>query len=108
MNDDKTPIYSVLADDEDLHEILVMFVNELPERIALFENSFQRKDWEELRRAAHQFKGAAGSYGFGLLSPAAAELEQTIKDGASEDIIAGLMNKLIELCHRATADPEPS
>lgn len=108
MNEDGTAIYSILAEDEDLHEILVLFVDELPERIALFENSFQRKDWEELRRVAHQFKGSSGSYGFRQLSPAAAELEQAVKNGAPEDLIESLMNKLIDLCRRATADQEPS
>ncbi len=108
MSNVPPPIYSVLASDPDLQEIVQLFVDEMSDRIARFEAEFAAKNWAELGRAAHQLKGAAGSYGFAELSPAAATLENTIKANADEATISAATDHLIALCRRTTANPEPN
>lgn len=103
-----TPIYSPLADEEDLRELVVMYVDEMPERIERFEKALADKDWNEMSRAAHQLKGSAGSHGFGPISPIAAELEQAAKNGLPDEDIQALVEQVIAFCRRATAEPKPN
>jgi HPt (histidine-containing phosphotransfer) domain-containing protein len=98
------PLYSTLGGDPDLGEIVELFVDEMPERISNLLDLMDSQQWEELRRAAHQLKGAAGSYGFGPISPAAAHLENVIKTNESdEEQIRQAVDELINLCGRAKA-----
>ena len=97
------PIFSPLAEDRDLADIVEMFVQEMPERTAKLLDRFSESDWEGLRRAAHQLKGAAGSYGFAPISPAAARLEDKIVQSQPEEEIGQALDELIALCQRARA-----
>lgn len=97
------PLYSNLGADPDLGEIVTMFVDEMPGRIALIEAQAAAGDWDSLRRTAHQLKGAAGSYGFDPISPAAATVEAAIKLGASPDEIRDKVEILVGMCRRAKA-----
>ena len=108
MNDDSLPIYSTLASDTDLQEIVRLFVDEMPERTAVFETCLVSGNLTELVRAAHQLKGAAGSYGFAELSAAAAALELTIKSEHGQEAITAATANLIARCRRATALPAPT
>lgn len=96
-------IYSILADDEDLREIVEMFVEEMPERVDLIRKELQAQDWDSLERTVHQLKGAAGSYGFAGLSPAAGNVETLIRDKAPFEEISAEIDKLIHLCSLITA-----
>jgi HPt (histidine-containing phosphotransfer) domain-containing protein len=96
-------LYSTLADDPDLAEIIELFVQEMPERIARLLDRYRKSDREGLRRVAHQLKGAAGSYGFAPISPAAARLEGAIVQSRPEEEISRAMDELIDLCRRARA-----
>lgn len=98
-------IHSILSTDEDLRELVVLFVSEMPDRIAKFESEFEASNWAELQRTTHQLKGAAGSYGFMEISPAAAELEELLKNNASLDKIQQKLHDLLALCRCATSDP---
>jgi histidine phosphotransfer protein HptB len=93
-----TALYSSLGGDPDLGELVEMFVAEMPERIDLLVKQYETANWEELRRTAHQIKGAAGSYGFHELTPAAARLELAIKGRSPEEQITADLNGLLELC----------
>ncbi len=99
------PIYSNLALDEDLRDIVILFVEEMPDRIKKIESQFQSADWHALERTVHQLKGAAGSYGFPKLSPAAAVVEDLIKAGASAEQVGEGVANLVALCRLITADP---
>lgn len=72
------PIYSSLADDEMMLELLATFVGELPDRIEIVENALKERDFELLHRTAHQLKGAFGSYGFSALTEPARRLEMSL------------------------------
>ncbi len=105
VSENAGPIYSNLALDEDLRDIVVLFVEEMPDRITKIESQFQSADWHALERTVHQLKGAAGSYGFPKLSPAAAVVEDLIKADASAAEIGKEVANLVSLCRLVTADP---
>ena len=97
------PLYSSLGSDPDLGEIVTMFVDEMPGRIATIEAQAAAGDWDELRRTAHQLKGAAGSYGFDAISPVAAAVEAAIRLASSPEEIRDRVEILVGMCRRATA-----
>jgi histidine phosphotransfer protein HptB len=94
-------IYSRLAPDPDLRDIVDLFVEEMPNRIAALLDQLQSADLEGLRRTAHQLKGAAGSYGFDAISPAAARVESAIRDNEDEERLQETVRDLVALCQCA-------
>lgn len=96
-------IYSSLVDDEDLQELVELFVAEIPERTAKLLDSMQSGDFVELGRYAHQLKGAAGSYGFDGVTPFAARLEQAARNHEPEKEIESALNELVDICGRLRA-----
>ena len=94
------PLYSSFGDDPDLGEIVQMFVEEMPDRIATLLDQLQASDWEGLRRTAHQLKGAAGSYGFDVLTDTAADLESHVRQGDPETQIHAAVEELVDMCRR--------
>ena len=97
------PLYSTLAEDADLREIVELFVEEMPDRVANLLDRFAVRDWTGLRRVAHQLKGAAGSYGFAPITPTAGRLEDAIRNSRPEDEIRRAVDSLVELCRQARA-----
>lgn len=93
-------IYSSLGADSDLAELVEMFVDEMPDRIASLAAAYDSDDREELGRTAHQLKGSIGSYGFGQLTPYAANLEHFVRDGGTEEQITESYNSLVTLCNK--------
>ena len=96
-------LYSTLGGDADLGELVEMFVDEMPERVGNIERLFESQNWEELRRAAHQLKGAAGSYGFEEITPRAARLEDAVREQSPAEQILQAVKELCDLCRRAQA-----
>ena len=96
-------VYSTLGSDPDLGELVEMFVDEMPQRVEKLTGLLENAQWEELRRGAHQLKGAAGSYGFLEISPLAAILEDKILAGQPEDEIRQVLETLREMCLAARA-----
>lgn len=97
------PIYSTLAGDPDLREIVELFVEELPKRAAGIRQRFEAADWEGLCRLAHQLKGAAGSYGFLPITPAAARVENAVRQALSEQEICRAVEELLAMCESVRA-----
>ena len=95
------PLYSSLGADPALGEIVDMFVDEMPGRVATLLDQLNAGDWEGLRRTAHQLKGAAGSYGFDEISPCAGEVEDAIREDLPEDQIRRMVDELAGICGRA-------
>ncbi|HUT95890.1 MAG TPA: Hpt domain-containing protein [Thermoguttaceae bacterium] len=100
-----SPLYSTLDADPDLREIVEMFVEEMPDRMASLLDRANSADWEGLRRVAHQLKGAAGSYGFEPITCSAADVEQAIRESRPEEEIRRMVTDLVDLCDRAQAGP---
>jgi histidine phosphotransfer protein HptB len=106
-NDTAECVYSSLAADPELGEIVEMFVDEMPGRVAALLDHFNKKNWDGLRQSAHQLKGAAGSYGFAIVSPCAGKLEASLRDGEPEHHIYEALTELIDLCSRVRAGQPP-
>jgi histidine phosphotransfer protein HptB len=103
-----TCIYSPLAADPDLSELVEMFVEEMPDRINSLETQARNGDWQQLTRTAHQLKGAAGSYGFNAITPLAFRLEAAAKNGCQEEAILSALNELLDLCRRVRCGVPPT
>jgi HPt (histidine-containing phosphotransfer) domain-containing protein len=101
------PIYSQLADDPDMAELIDLFVGELPKRIATLSEAWRTREFQSLQRLAHQLKGSCAGYGFPSIGTAAAKVEETIRSKPIEEIKLDELNaglkELIDLCHRASA-----
>lgn len=98
-----SPIYSDFGGDEDLGELVEMYVDEMPDRVQALAECFQAKDLDALARLAHQLKGASGSYGFMQISNVAAQLELALKNNMSAEEVEKYFAETIELCGRAKA-----
>jgi HPt (histidine-containing phosphotransfer) domain-containing protein len=95
--------YSTLGKDPVLTELVQMFVDEMPQRVQTLRGFGAASDWEGVGRAAHQLKGAAGSYGFHELTPYAAQLEAAIHREHAYDQAPALLEALVEACGRVRA-----
>ena len=96
-----TPLYSSFGDDPELCEVVEMFVDELPDRIATLNEQLDASEWDALRRTAHQLKGAAGSYGFDAITAVAARLESALWECEPEARICEAVEALVAICRRA-------
>jgi len=99
-------VYSDFGTDPDLAELVDIFVEGMPQRIASLSQLLAASDWESLSRTAHQLKGSAGSYGFGQVTPLAAQLEVEARQAESPERIRAAAEQLIDLCSRLRAGSE--
>lgn len=102
-----SPLVSEFAHDPDMCDLIALFVEEMPERVATLESLTRSRDLESLKRLAHQLKGASGGYGFRIVGSAAGTLEDLIKastqPGTTEQELARIeaqVKDLINLCRR--------
>lgn len=81
-----SPIVSELVqEDASYADIVVQFVDALPERLEIMRQALEAADFEALRKAAHQLKGSGGGYGYPVLTAKAADLEKQAKSESLED-----------------------
>lgn len=81
-------------------EIIDMFIDELPKRVAIISDAFEQQDWSQIKTISHQLKGAAPGYGFESIGVAAGTLEALLIESASIDEIENASEQLTELCGR--------
>ena len=95
--------YSTYCHDSDMTELVQLFVEEIPDRLAVLEQNLEQGNWSELARFAHQLKGAGGSYGFPQLTPVAARLEELAKETAPPCALEAALHELVTVaeCLRA-------
>ncbi|HRJ49439.1 MAG: Hpt domain-containing protein [Phycisphaeraceae bacterium] len=103
-------IVSEFADDPDMRELVAMFLDEMPDRIGMIEAASREGRVGDLRRLAHQLKGAAGGYGFGVVGEAAGRLEEALTAEASgsepsADLVAirAQVEELLDMCRSVRA-----
>ena len=92
------PLYSSFGADPFMADLVEMYVAEMPQRVSSLADAFCRNDRDDLQRFAHQIKGAAGGYGFDLLTTLAAVLEQTLRDDRRDDDVRHAVEDLIAAC----------
>jgi signal transduction histidine kinase/CheY-like chemotaxis protein/HPt (histidine-containing phosphotransfer) domain-containing protein len=97
------PLVSELADDEDLKEIVVQFVDNLAARALRLEEALAERDVETLSRLAHQLHGAGTGFGFPMITAAGATVEQALdgKGAPALDAARPAVAELVALCRRA-------
>lgn len=100
-------IYSSLAGDPLLADLVAEFVSEMPIRIARITRQFAAQDWPGLNRTAHQLKGAAGSYGFEEIAPYAHRIELLLAGDVDTKAVSEAVRELVVRCQRLTAGAPP-
>ena len=88
---------SEFASDPEMASLMDNFVAGLSGQAASMRQAFQAGCHEELRRLAHQLKGAGGGYGYPSLTDAASVLEEAAK-AADTEAEALALQRLAELC----------
>jgi HPt (histidine-containing phosphotransfer) domain-containing protein len=79
------------GDDADiLQQILHMFLEQGPERMALVESALARGELKDLEREAHGLKGAAATLGMEQLRQAAYAVERLAAGGSLEGAAPGV------------------
>ena len=100
MTNATATIGSTLSSDPDMVELVELFLSEIPARLGAMAEAFERENWCDLRRVAHQWKGAGGSYGYPRLSAAAAHVEDACATACPKDEIKRRLDGLVDLCGR--------
>lgn len=101
------PLRSDLVGDPDMAELVDLFVAELPQRVRAASEAWSEHRLDDLRRVAHQLRGASASYGFPAIGDAAGRVEDSIRDLHAKSMTADLgkvragIDELTELCRRA-------
>ena len=88
-------------------EIVEQFVGDLPSRMQALEEALDSENYEQVRRMAHQLKGAFGSYGYQPLAAAACQLEQDARSGSQIEVIRWQVEQLVRMCQQTSAAPAP-
>ena len=102
------PIYSSLATEPDLMELVASYVDVMPQRIATLLEAYESGNYEQMEVQSHQLKGTLGSYGFDELTPLAAQLERKVKTREPEEEILEAVQALTEQCRRLSAEMPPT
>lgn len=101
---DSSPVISSFADDPDMQDLVVLFVDEMPARMEDIRGAFDERDMTSLTRISHQLKGAAPGYGFDAVGSVAADLERTLHQVSdlSDDLerIEEGVSRLLSICGR--------
>lgn len=72
--------------DRDLEELIPSYLANRQRDIRDAHEALQKMDFETITRLGHTLKGSGGGYGFDFISALGANLEQSGKDRALEDI----------------------
>ena len=96
-----TLLFSELAGDPELDQLVTEFVAALAERVSALEQVLAAGNLARAATLAHQLKGAAGSYGFPLITEAALRVERIAKEGRNVGALRDAVTDLAQLCRRA-------
>lgn len=98
-------LVSELASDPELAELAYAFASLLPDRVTAIEDVMRAGDVEAAARLLHQLKGAAGSYGFPIVSELARRVEASMATDAAEcQRLLQRMHAYANAARRSTAD----
>lgn len=96
----EAPLLSEYADDDDMTELIELFVRDLKSDIRRINVAMSDGDLESLGVLAHQLKGSAGSYGFPQLTVQADRLESCVRTGVDPDRLEQEVRDFVGLCKR--------
>lgn len=88
--------------DPEFAELVAYFRGELPARVRSIEGCVATQNTEDLRRLAHQIKGAAPGFGFTDVGQAAKRLEDRLREedagAATIERVRAEVDALVALC----------
>lgn len=99
---EREALRSEFAGDPEMAELIEYFVSEMPRRVDAIGACLRDNRFEDLRRLAHQLKGASAGYGFGPIGDAARRLESDLDSRAAVDRIRADVDQLVGLCQRVS------
>jgi HPt (histidine-containing phosphotransfer) domain-containing protein len=92
---DETTIQELREEGEDLlSDLVAMFIEEVPGRLAELEEALARKDPAATRLAAHTLKGTGGNFGASRMQALASAIEEKGRNGSLD----GAEATFIQLC----------
>ena len=97
-------LVSTYSNDPEIHDLVVQFISEMPEKIHLANEAFMRGDRPRLLVWAHQMKGGAGGYGFLEITKKATDLETALTTNQTTEKVFSALLIVINLCERVSAD----
>lgn len=100
------PVRSDFEGDPAMRSLIDLFVSQMPEKASRLSDLFEGGHIDDLERLAHQLRGAAGGYGFGEISEAAAGLEDACRAEEELDGLRSQVDELVDLCQRARTGTE--
>ena len=74
-----TPLQSLFADEPEMRELILFFVDDLGRRVEAMRDALSKLDQPRLRTLAHQLSGSAAGYGYPAIGEAARLLESELK-----------------------------
>lgn len=98
-NGSHAPIVSEFASDPDMIELVEMFVDGLPAQLEIIRDAWTKNDLAAVVTAAHQLKGAAGGYGYPMLTDAARSLELSARAASDLAGIRDRIEQVAALCN---------
>ncbi|GMU22621.1 MAG: hypothetical protein AMXMBFR13_27060 [Phycisphaerae bacterium] len=95
------PLVSTLASDPVLGELIPAFVAGLPTISRTLEQAFLKEDRDAMLDLCKTLRGESGSFGFEIISEAAAIVEESLQNSAAFSEARVHFNKLLRLCSMA-------
>ncbi len=102
--DAKIGIIMVGGDEEIYRELLIDFVERLPEKNMRIEKSFNEHDMEGISRIAHNIKGVSSNLGALQLSEYAGRLEKSAGGGYTIELLATAVREVKEISEKFIED----
>jgi len=84
-------ISSLLADEPDLADLVMQFIDGLPASIQQINTAATTQDWVLLKQKIHDLKGMGGNFGFADLTRIAKQVEAEIASQQYQNIAALLL-----------------
>ncbi|GAF81553.1 unnamed protein product, partial [marine sediment metagenome] len=95
------PLFSRFRNDPSMIGIIDAFVVELPAKIRALQEAVVQRDVNRLQHLTRALKGEGSSYGFDVITEAAARIEKALIEGFSLEDVSKDTAELVKLCRQA-------
>lgn len=93
------PLVTSLIHDRSLHDLIDAFVASLEARVKELEVAYCDKRFDAVQKEVRRLKGEAGTYGFEVITSAAADVEQCLAAGERDlQAVRSKLSQLSRLC----------
>jgi CheY-like chemotaxis protein len=100
MTPSQDRIRSTYAEMTKMKKILNEFITDLPARVGDMQSQLSQQNLDQVKRTAHQLRGAGGGYGFAEMTELATHVEQAVKDEQSLENITSQVDQLVQYMRR--------